>query len=363
MPLIKKKGCRVWYYRCKVNGKAWERSTGQTDKRKAEREVPNLEALAELHRKQPSDCLKLKKAIVREVERVELELGERRASRVGCSLENFFKYAGSDMPLERIGKKMLRDFQLKRNQDVAKDTVDRELCDVCRMLRENGFMIEKPKPLAGKVNEVREFTRDELKAFFEHCPDEFFTLFMFMLSTGARPSDIVYSPRSNHVPLLKSEVDLSAKVVTIRQSKGLPGRKKPQPIVRTLPDDLIKPLKQHIKQTRGQYVFPEIKNLARVFNDILSEAKIEKRDALNRKLVAHSFRHTYGTIASESLGGNQFALKAILGHSQISTTARYVHMKPTPVVIPISDLIGGGVEKVGGKDPENNEKDLHENAV
>jgi len=35
-----------------VNGKTWDRSTGETDKRKAAARIPEFESLAQLHRDQ-----------------------------------------------------------------------------------------------------------------------------------------------------------------------------------------------------------------------------------------------------------------------------------------------------------------------
>jgi len=58
---------------------------------------------------------------------------------------------------------------------------------------------------------------------------------------------------------------------------------------------------------------------------------VPKYDALGEKLTVHSFRHTYATLMAEA-GIDQFALKNVLGHAQLSTTDRYVH--PTAPVLP-----------------------------
>ncbi len=89
-------------------------------------------------------------------------------------------------------------------------------------------------------------------------------------------------------------------------------------------------------QTEGKYVFPQNQSLAQLFNRILERAGIAKQDNLGRKLVAHSFRHTYATMMSEVVGGNPFILKQALGHSQISTTDRYCHPHVPAEVIDIS---------------------------
>ena len=57
--LYRKKNRHVWIYRIKVNGKTWERSTKETARRKAGGKVKELKRLAQLHREQPQDWLKL----------------------------------------------------------------------------------------------------------------------------------------------------------------------------------------------------------------------------------------------------------------------------------------------------------------
>jgi site-specific recombinase XerD len=46
---------------------------------------------------------------------------------------------------------------------------------------------------------------------------------------------------------------------------------------------------------------------------------------LGEKLTLHSFQHTFGTKTALLVGGNQFLVQKMLGHKQITTTARYCH--------------------------------------
>lgn len=87
-------------------------------------------------------------------------------------------------------------------------------------------------------------------------------------------------------------------------------------------------------------VFKTIPALARVFNRIIAEAKIEKLDELKRKVTAHSFRHTFATLMAESVGHNPFIIKQILGHSNITTTDRYCHPTSEARIIDLADLLG-----------------------
>lgn len=200
MALIKKPGCRHWLYQCSVNGRKWIRSTGCTDRAKAEAKVPKLEKLAELHRTQPSDCLRLKNAIVREVDRIETDVSTSEATRMDYALGNFFLFAG-DILLEKIDSAMLRGYMRRRQQDAAASTVNRELCAVVRMLKESGFQVEKPTLKKGQRKKHRPFADDELRLFFSHCGEEHHVLFMFMLLTGARSAELLLSPPLQPCPL------------------------------------------------------------------------------------------------------------------------------------------------------------------
>lgn len=57
-------------------------------------------------------------------------------------------------------------------------------------------------------------------------------------------------------------------------------------------------------------------------------------------MTAHSFRHTYATLAAQMVGNNLFLVKQILGHTQISTTDRYCHPIAPAIVINLAALDG-----------------------
>jgi integrase len=132
------------------------------------------------------------------------------------------------------------------------------------------------------------------------------------------------SSRYDHVALLKSDLNPEQYRVTIRSAKQKPGAPTKSRI-HTIPGELMDILVEVVDRSSGKYVFPQNQSLAQLFDRILERACIPKKDDLGRKLVAHSFRHTYATMMSEAVGGNPFILKQALGHSQISTRDRYCH--------------------------------------
>ena len=131
MALFKKPGRKVWTYQVKINGKTWCRSTGETDRKKAEAKVPELRQLAQLHRDAPRGSLRLANAIVREVARLETDVSRNQAERVGYALQNFLEWTG-DVPLDRINGEVVEKYQRKRLQEVARSTVDKEISTTVR---------------------------------------------------------------------------------------------------------------------------------------------------------------------------------------------------------------------------------------
>jgi integrase len=188
----------------------------------------------------------------------------------------------------------------------------------------------RPTFKRGRVTEQRHFTQDELERFFRACPPDSKTLYALMLVTGAREAELVQSTRSSHVALLKSEVDLDRRFVTIRTAKTKPGSKSETRIL-PIPEELVEPLQRRIASVKGPHLFQARWDSCKKFNVILRRAGIPKKDELGRKVTSHSFRHTYATLMAEAVGNNQFLLMKLLGHKQVSTTERYCH--PTAPIV------------------------------
>jgi integrase len=217
-----RKAANVWIYQCKIGGRTWSRSTGKANRREAEREVPKLQRLAQLPRSQPSESLDLKEAICREVKRVEEDASRLEGLRVFHGLSNFLAFSGN-VSLDRIDTALLDRYQRKRLGEASQRTVRMELCYVLRLLRLRGFQVVRPLPRRGRVTPQRAFTHDEIRRFFEACPPRYVTLYTLMPATGAREAELAPAKKWSHVPLLKSEVDLGRRLVTIRSAKAKPG--------------------------------------------------------------------------------------------------------------------------------------------
>lgn len=356
--MLHKRG-KYWHARVKVNGQVLARSTKETDYRRARLVEKQMREEAKLRRGLPHGSLSFDHAVVREVTRIETDVSTQAATRADYCFAAFQKWLGGDIDLDRITTQVLEDYQRQRLKEASLSTVTRELDCLVRLLRENGFNVAKPRRKPGRATEQREFTDDELVRFFSHCHDEHKTLFLLLLATGARPAEVLPSARSGHVALLKSELLPEENAVVIRSAKAKPGEKKKVRKI-SIPETLMQQLVAQAATVPGPHVFCPNGSLCKLFDRILVKAGIateqkfleagtkkvkkvivHKTDELGRKLTAHSFRHTFATKLARATGGDQFVLKATLGHAQIHTTDRYCHVGAAAgLVIDMERLMG-----------------------
>lgn len=335
----------VWVYQCKLTGKTWSRSTGETNKRRAEIAAKLLHEEAQLLRGQPGALQDLASATVTEVARIEDEVSKRAAERASTHLVKFREWLGSNPPLHKITTKMIDDYQKHMLEKRSADTAHHAIDTICRLLRENGIQVIKPRRRSGTVTQSRPFTKDELEKFFASCPESLKPLFMLLLVSGARLAELVPSDRSTHVALLKTELDEETSTVTIRQAKLL---RNAAPKIRQIqvPAEVVKMAVEAGKRTEGPHVFQPHYRISRGFDQILKKAGIAKFDPLGRRLTIHSLRHTFGTLMAEAVGSNPFIVKQLLGHSTLAMTDRYCHAKAPAIVIDLASMgVSNGCKK------------------
>lgn len=339
MGLRKTERSKYWLFQTKVNGKTWTRSTNQTDYKKALRDIPRLMKQAQTERDNPDAPKMLFDALKAEVKRVKEEVSESQGERIDYSFKQFKDFCGN-IRLEKVTHDLLEKYQEKRLITASVSTVDRDLIYILRMLRKNGYRVDKPSRKNGTSTPQRAFTSDEYQKFFQVCPETLKPLYMLMLATGARQAELVPSDKSTHVPVLKNEVDLEKRIIKLRTAKQRQGSIKRHIKIRVIqvPEWMIEPLREQMSNTEGEFVFPSLINPARQFDRILKKAGIPKIDALGQKLTAHSFRHTYATKMAEMLGQNAFHLKEVLGHERLSTTERYVHASAPVIEIALASI-------------------------
>ena len=130
-----------------------------------------------------------------------------------------------------------------------------------------------------------------------------------------------------------TDIDASRMVVTVRHGKGAKDRQVPLSALRRLWSTHRHP----------RWLFPG-KTPAQPLSDGMVQRiaqRVVKRAGLRKKATLHTLRHSYATHLLEA-GVDVVTLQKLLGHSDLSTTARYLHlstrqMQKLPNVL---DLLG-----------------------
>ena len=156
----------------------------------------------------------------------------------------------------------------------------------------------------------------------------FYKCFLALLAdTGARINEILYIEKKN-VNLEKSEILLTTtktkedRVVYLSDYIGVP---------------IVKMMMQ-IKSDHKYLLHNISKNRAANYDDIRYILRNAKKDLGLKKLHPHMFRHTLATTLVE--GGSDIAsIMLILGHKNIKTTERYLHVSDKHVKKSYQDKI------------------------
>ncbi|MEA5461656.1 tyrosine-type recombinase/integrase [Arcicella sp. LKC2W] len=131
---------------------------------------------------------------------------------------------------------------------------------------------------------------------------------------------------SEIVAIKIEDIDSERMQVFIERAKG----KKDRYV--NLPESVLLQMREYFKEFRpkvylfegqfgGQY---SVRSAQQVFSDALQKAKI------NKTVGIHGLRHSYATHLMES-GTDVMFIQKLLGHSDIKTTLRYVHVSKKEV--------------------------------
>lgn len=141
------------------------------------------------------------------------------------------------------------------------------------------------------------------------------TLLKVLYTTGIRVGELV--------KLKPGDIDSKRMVIRVSQGKGRKDR------YTVLPLTLLKELRSYWKAYRPRaYLFEgavsgrhiSIRTVQAVFQQAC------ERIALRRQVGVHVLRHSFATHLLES-GVDTLTIKSLLGHANIATTARYVHVQ------------------------------------
>ncbi len=141
---------------------------------------------------------------------------------------------------------------------------------------------------------------------------------------------------SEALALELGDVDSSRMVLVVRQGKGFKDRLVP------LSETLLEFLREYYRAYRPkQYLFENSRSggplSQRSVQAVFQRAKIQT--GVSKKVSVHTLRHCYATHLLEA-GIDVMALKKFLGHTQLATTARYLHLSAPTTQVP--DLLAAG---------------------
>jgi len=228
-----------------------------------------------------------------------------------------------DLKLNEINTGKIKDYQTKRiNDGVEPATVNRELSCLKNLFNEakrsNKFFGDNPVSLIMFLDENNEKTRvlslEEENNLIQNCPDHIKLIVKTAIYTGMRKMELLSMKWSN--------VDLDNKLITIEATNSKSKKIKYIPIS----DDIAIELKKQKLVTGFQdYVFLTPYGENYKGSDCMNSFVRACKKANLKDVTFHTLRHTFGSRGVETTG-NIVAVGKILGHADLKTTMRYVHI-------------------------------------
>ena len=173
------------------------------------------------------------------------------------------------------------------------------------------FRFKAPKTL------IEPLTDDELDRLLRAVEQNPYFAFVakILVDTGLRSSEFCN--------LKLDDVDLKRGVIFVREGKGAKDRM--VPLGRTSVRVMLEWLKVHRPDSEYENVVVDLKGRPITRHHVQVIMRRLKSWARIPRLKAHLLRHTFATRYLEN-GGDALMLKAVLGHSSLVMTDRYVHL-------------------------------------
>jgi integrase len=244
------------------------------------------------------------------------------------TLTRFF----SGQYLDEITSEMVEDFKSARKQErreKAKDgrtvthaTVNRALTTLkllFHLAERSGYAVKNPvagvSMLREPVDSIRVVSFEEQAAYLSEASQPLYDIAKVMLDTGMRPEEVFR--------MRIESVDFGQKTIFNPFGKTKAAR-------RTIPmtDDIISLLKTRLQDSIAKdtaFLFPSPYNIKEPIGSVKkAHSAAVRRAKIKSHLRLYDLRHTFATRAVAS-GTDLPTLSALLGHTSILMTMRYVH--------------------------------------
>jgi integrase/recombinase XerD len=169
---------------------------------------------------------------------------------------------------------------------------------------------------------------DEVRRLFDHLPGiKNRAALMLCFGAGLRVSEAV-SVKVSHI-------DSARRLLRVEHGKGAKDR------YTTLSPALLEVLRTYYRIVRpgGEFLFPSWRPDRHISSGVLQRACNEawQLAGLPKRVTPHSLRHAFATCLLDS-GVDTRVIQALLGHTRIDTTARYIAVSPAKIAATASPL-------------------------
>ena len=235
-------------------------------------------------------------------------------------------------PPDRLGAEHIREYQLFliKEKKVSRPTFVQMVCALrffyTHTLNRKVSMERIPFPRRERKLPLI-LSREEVKALLE-APGNLRTrtLLAILYGCGLRVSEVAQ--------LKVSDIDSARKVLRVRQGKGGKDRQT------LLPTKLLDLLRCYWRYQRPTgWLFPAADSTRHISTNTVFMAcrKARQRAGISKPIHPHSLRHAFATHLLEA-GVNLRTIQILLGHANLETTARYLHVADVAVRTTASPL-------------------------
>jgi integrase len=226
------------------------------------------------------------------------------------------------LPVDAVTSSSVEKFKLTRSEAISPAGTNRDLAAFRFMLNfaiRLGYIARNPvtgvRFLPEPPGSVRIISHDEQLKYLKAASHLLRDVATLMLETGMRPEEVF--------TIRKENVHLKRRYLFVPSGKTRFARRNVP-----LTDATVRLLKSRLAKATGPFVFAHRRDSDRPLTTI-HKAHLEalKASKVKPPLRLYDLRHTFGS-RSAMVGVDLATLKELMGHSNISTTMRYVH--PTP---------------------------------
>jgi integrase len=269
-----------------------------------------------------------------ETSAIELERKTKTHASYETCLRNLLPWFGAQR-LSEISADTIAEFKESRLTEGRRGTtVNRDLACLRRVLSvaiKRGLIDSSPFT-AHRVEFLPENRRErvltfaEEKAYLKVAKQPLHDVALIMLDVGLRPEE-VFTLHSQHVHLVASSYLHIPDGKTANARRDVPITQRALPVIR-----------RRLSQAEGGYLFPlRVGNVkGRDRTQPMTTVQKARENAMEESGIKSVFRlydlrHTYGTRAIEA-GTDPLTLAKLMGHADLKTTQRYVHLSKRHLV-------------------------------